>query len=84
MISVIQACEIAIQKTGEPFVGAITDVGEGFVLGMVSKEGDAPDISPIIIRKNNGDAEPYFPPDHFEELEKGKRIKIPEMYKYKS
>lgn len=82
MIGIDKACEIATKFHNEPFVDVITDIGKGFVIGTVSKDGEVSDTPPVYVEKNGGKAEFFFIPDHFSEMRKGKRIDVPEKYKF--
>lgn len=82
MISIDNACEIATKFHNEPFVDVVTDIGKGFVIGTVSKDGEVSDTPPVYVEKKGGNAQFFFIPDHFEEMKNGKRMEVPEQFKY--
>lgn len=82
MVSVNKACEIATEFHNEPFVDVITDIGKGYVIGTVAKDGEVSDTPPVYVPKTGGKAEFFFIPDHFEEMKNGERLEVPEKYKF--
>lgn len=80
MIDVEKACEIAVKETNEPFVEAITDVGSGYVISTMAKNGEIADIPPLLIDKETGKTEVYIVPLHFAELMQGTEIKVPSKF----
>ena len=84
MIGVEKACEIATTERNEPFVDVITDIGSGFVIGTMAKDGEVADLPPVFIDKSTGKVEDFFIPKHFEEMKNGKQIKIPSKYRLKA
>lgn len=83
MISVTEACKIATERTGCPFVDVITNVKEGLLIGVLGSDGEAPDMAPLIVY-NDGSVDAYFPPEHGEEIKKGKSVPVPQKYQYHS
>lgn len=81
MIYVEKACEIATTERNDPFVDVITDIGKGFVIGTMTKDGEVADIPPLFVDKETGKTEVYFIPMHFAELRKGTKVKIPSKFK---
>lgn len=82
MISIDKACEIATKFHNEPYVEVITDIGKGFVIGTVSKDGEASDTPPVYVEKADGKAEFFFIPDHFAEMKSGESVSVPQKYKF--
>ena len=82
MITVSEACEIAIKNKKEPYIGVITDVGNGYVIGTITENGEVTDNWPVIVYKENGAISAYIIPNHFSELRYGKKIEVPEEYVY--
>lgn len=83
MISIEKACEIATEYRREPFVDTITDIKSGFVIGTMSRDGAIADLPPLLIDKESGKSEPFFVPDHFEEIRNGMSLDVPPQYKLK-
>lgn len=81
MISIEEACEKVIAIGDDPYVSAITDIGDGYVIGVMDENGEMPDTAPSYVNKKTGDIGAFFVPANFEKLEKGKKIQIPEKYK---
>lgn len=55
-----QKAEESIMTSGLHIGGAVLDDGEYFIFGYAEE----PDLPPVGIRKDTGEAEDYFPPDH--------------------
>ena len=83
MIGVEKACEIATTDRNEPFVDTITDVGYGFVIGTVAKNGDIAEQFPVLVYKDSGKAETFRVPEFLEELGNGKSVRIPPKYLFR-
>lgn len=83
MIGVEKACDIATTERNEPFVDVITDIGSGFVIGTMAKDGEVADLPPVFINKDSGNTENFFIPEHFEEMKNGKTVDIPSKYRFK-
>lgn len=82
MIDVERACEIAVKDHNEPYVEVITDIGNGYVIGTMSQDGEVSDVSPVFVNKTDGRAEAFFIPDRFEEMKNGKKLPVPTKYKF--
>ena len=82
MISVLEACEIVSRTYHTPYVNAILDVGNGYVVGELSKEGFIPAAFPSLIDKQTGEITAYIIPDHFDDIKRAKRIPVPKQYRF--
>jgi hypothetical protein len=82
MIDVERACGVATKLRNEPYVDVITDIGNGFVIGTMSKDGEVSDVSPVFVNKADGKTEIFFIPDNFERMQKGKQISVPSKYRF--
>lgn len=80
MIDVYKAIELYKLHTHE-IVGAVFDIGHSFVISSIDETGEDLDTSPLAINKANGEITVYFPPDHWEELDKAIEIEIPKAYR---
>ncbi len=83
MIDIEKACEIATTQRNKPFVDVITDIGSGFVIGIISKDGEVAEQFPVLVHKDSGKAEPFRVPEHLAELKTGKTVNVPSKYKFR-
>ena len=81
MIGLEKACENVIALRGYPYVSEIVDVGGAYIIGVTNETGVVSDSAPVYVNKKTGYVGALCVPAHFEKLEKGKKIKIPEKYK---
>lgn len=81
MISIGKACEIATKERNKPFVDSILDVGYGFVISTVDKNGMEELCFPTLVQKENGNAEPFRVPDFMEDIKNGRKVRIPMKYR---
>lgn len=80
MISVVEACKIATENSGRPYVARINEYKEGYAI-VTSINDEIPDVGCIpFVRKDNGAVSGFFPPDHFGE--QVKEIECPKRYRY--
>lgn len=80
MISILEACKIATENSGRPFVVGINEYKDGYAI-VTSINDEIPDVGCIpFVRKDNGAVSSFFPPDHFGE--KSKKIESPKRYRY--
>lgn len=77
MIDVEKACEIATKERHEPFVDVITDIGRGYVIGTMNKDGEVAELPPVFVDKGSGKTEDFFVPKHFDEIRKGVKVTVP-------
>ena len=82
MIDIVKACELVTKKLHEPYVEVITDIGHSFVIGVLTIDGESLDESPLMVNKYSGKISVCFVPEHFKELQGGKKISIPEKYRF--
>lgn len=75
MIDINKAIEL-FEAYEHEYVGTIFDVWHSFIMVSVDEYGDVIEVSPIAINKKTGKMTDYFPPDHWGELEKAKKINI--------
>lgn len=82
MISVLEACEVVSKTFYTPYVGTVLDVGNGYVVSWLEKNGFAPLGWPLFVDKQTGESRAYIIPDHFDEIKRAKRIPVPKQYRY--
>ena len=81
MITVLEACRIATEYDGRPYVIGINEMENGYEIAT-SYNGEVLDVScGTFVDKKNGEVSLFFPPDHMNE--KSTPIKIPKRYRYK-
>ena len=77
-VTLMEACKKAIGK--EKYIIGIRDVKSGYVIMSSSDESEVPCYSPCIVYKDTGKMDVFFPPDHKEELDAGRNLKVPHQY----
>lgn len=82
MVTIENACEMALQSCGCDFIKSVGDDGKCYriLFGWNDEEPDI-GISGIIIDKSTGAVSDYFPPDHIGE--KYRPLKVPQKYSAK-
>ena len=83
MISVLEACKLMTDGTDTPFVSAINDIGNCFIIATVTKTGESIDIARIIDKETK-----EIRVGTFKEFKKYlnvmKKVEIPEQYQVKN
>ena len=81
MITVLEACRIATEYDGRPYVIGINEMENGYEIAT-SYNGEVLDVScGTFVDKKNGEVSLFFPPDHMNE--DSKSIEIPKRYRHR-
>ena len=82
-MNVNEACRSVLScNKGFKYIGSITDISHSWVIELMPDDGGELDMPPYMVNKKSGDLSVCFPPEHWEELSKGKTIEVPEEFKY--